>query len=327
MSTVTENGVMDVKTSACELLLQHRVEQKFKSKKVDGILNRLHVAEPTARDNKDRPAFIPEAAIKKRQQKLESKMEDDGPDEEDEDAKPKFKTEREIELELGDDYSLDLQKKYDLPDDQKYDVIPETWNGHNIADFIDPDIMEKLDALEKEEEAREAAGFYDSEESEEDECYEEIKELAGKIRAKKQMMKQDQIIDNTTKPVMPRNTIAKKRERSVSKLKREFEELGVDMKDTDNAHFTRTSRSVSRPNKRAKMEVDGKTRSASRVPRDQSGVKDSAQGKKLKKIANKARNKTFSAHGKAGESDRHIAVKKPKHLFAGKRGLGKTDRR
>jgi len=308
-------------------LLQHRVEQKFKSKKVDGILNRLHVAEPTARDNKDRPAFIPEAAIKKRQQKLESKMEDDGPDEEDEDAKPKFKTEREIELELGDDYSLDLQKKYDLPDDQKYDVIPETWNGHNIADFIDPDIMEKLDALEKEEEAREAAGFYDSEESEEDECYDEIKELAGKIRAKKQMMKQDQIIDNTTKPVMPRNTIAKKRERSVSKLKREFEELGVDMKDTDNAHFTRTSRSVSRPNKRAKMEVDGKTRSASRVPRDQSGVKDSAQGKKLKKIANKARNKTFSAHGKAGESDRHIAVKKPKHLFAGKRGLGKTDRR
>merc|ERR1719259_461579 len=124
----------------------------------------------------------PEAAIKKRQQKLESKMEDDGPDEEDEDAKPKFKTEREIELELGDDYSLDLQKKYDLPDDQKYDVIPETWNGHNIADFIDPDIMEKLDALEKEEEAREAAGFYDSEESEEDECYEEIKELAWKRR-------------------------------------------------------------------------------------------------------------------------------------------------
>merc|ERR1711872_427206 len=222
---------------------------------------------------------------------------------------------------------LDLKKKYDLPADQKYDIVPETWNGHNIADFIDPDIMEKLDALEKEEEAREAAGFYDEEESEEDSNYEEIKELAGKIRYKKQMMKQDQIIDNTTKPVMPRTTRAKKRERSVSKLKREFEELGVDMKDTENAHFTRTSRSVSRPNKRSKMEVDGKTRSASRVPRDQSGVKDSAQGKKLKKIANKVRNKTFSAHGKAGESDRHIAVKKPKHLFSGKRGLGKTDRR
>merc|ERR1712107_565989 len=108
-------------------------------------------------------------------------------------------------------------------------------------------------------------------------------------------------------------------------LKREFEDLGVDMKDTDGAHFTRTS--VSRPAKRAKMEVDGKTRSSSRLPRDQSGVKDATQAKKLKKIANKARNKTFSVHGKAGESDRHIAVKKPKHLFSGKRGMGKTDRR
>jgi len=331
MSTVTENGIMDVKTSACELLLQHRVEAKFRSKKVDGILNRLNVSEPTARDNKARPAFIPEAAVRRRQQKLEAKMETaDMEDEEDDDDKPKFKSERDLEIELGDDYHLDLQKKYDLPEDQKYDIIPETWNGHNIADFIDPEIMEKLDALEKEEEARERAGFYDSEESEEDEAYPEIRELAKKIRYKKACLKEERIIDRTTKPVMPRNTVAKKRERSVSKLKREFEELGVDMKDTKGAHFTRTgARSESRkPLKRAKLDEDGaRTRSTSKVPRDKSGVKDAVQGKKIKKIATKQRNKTFSAHGKAGESDRHIAVKKPKHLFAGKRGVGKTDRR
>jgi len=341
MSTVTEAGVMEVKTEACDTLLQHRVEAKFRSKKVDSILNRLHVAEPTSRDNKNRPAFIPEAAIKKRLQKEEEKMEgEDDQDEEDDttDAADKapFKTERQLELEQGDDYILDLKKKYDLPvPDQKYDIVPETWQGHNIADFIDPDIMEKLDALEREEEAREAAGFYDSEESEEDLDYAEIKELAGRIRTKKAMMKQDQYIDNTTKPVMPRNTLAKKRERSVSKLKREFEELGVDMKHTDGAHFTRaTGRSTSRAAaKRSRMDVDGDgersvaRRSSSRLPRDQSGVKDATQGRKLKKMANKARNKTFSAHGKAGESDRHIAVKKPKHLFAGKRGMGKTDRR
>jgi nucleolar GTP-binding protein len=46
------------------LLLQHRVELKYKGKKVETILNRLHVAEPVARDSKQRPAFIPEAAIK-----------------------------------------------------------------------------------------------------------------------------------------------------------------------------------------------------------------------------------------------------------------------
>merc|ERR1711983_346536 len=124
-------------------------------------------------------------------------------DEEDmETSVPKRKTEREIELEQGDDYIVDLKKNYDLPEDQKYDVIPETWQGHNIADFVDPDIMEKLEALEKEEEARERAGFYDSEESEEDEAYEEIKELAGKIRHKKALLKADQRIDNTRKSTL-----------------------------------------------------------------------------------------------------------------------------
>ena len=260
-------------------------------------------------------------------------MDDDDDDDEENDGETvkkstRRKTERELELEQADEYYLDLQKNYDLPEDQKYDVIPETWNGHNIADFIDPEIMEKLDALEKEEEAREAAGYYDSEESEEDTGMEEIRELAGKIRYKKACMKEAQKLDNTTKPVMPRNTVAKKRERSVSRLKREFEDLGVDMKDKEDSHFNR-SRSAARPKKRAKMEVDGtsKTRSLSRVPRDQSGVKNPEQAKKLKKLAKKTQNKSFSVLGKAGESDRHIAVKKPKHLFAGKRGNGKTDRR
>ena len=31
--------------------------------------------------------------------------------------------------------------------------------------------------------------------------------------------------------------------------------------------------------------------------------------------------------GRASESDRRIATKRPKHLFSGKRGMGKTDRR
>ena len=41
--------------------------------------------------------------------------------------------------------------------------MPEIMDGKNIADFIDPDILEKLDALEREEEKLEAEGFYESE--------------------------------------------------------------------------------------------------------------------------------------------------------------------
>ena len=112
-------------------------------------------------------------------------------------SKYQIKTERDIELELGDDYILDLQKNYDIAEEEKYDVIPETWNGHNIADYVDPDIMKKLEALEKEEELREQAGFYNSEESEEEENIKEIRQLASKIRVKKKLMKNDQKMNNT----------------------------------------------------------------------------------------------------------------------------------
>jgi nucleolar GTP-binding protein len=47
--------------------------------------------------------------------------------------------------------------------------------------------------------------------------------------------------------------------------------------------------------------------------------------KRADKIARKVRDNTFK--GTAGESDRRIGAKLPKHLFAGKRGIGKTDRR
>lgn len=81
------------------------------------------------RDNKLRLPCIPESVLKKRQaiaEKLERKR----------------KLEREIEEEMGDDYVLDLKKNYDIEGDQKYDIIPEIWEGHNIADYIDPEIFE-----------------------------------------------------------------------------------------------------------------------------------------------------------------------------------------
>jgi len=326
MSTVNEEGVMEVKTKACDMLLQHRVELKFKSNKVENILNRLNVAEPVKRDEKERPPFIPEAAIKKRQQKLEAKMQD-GSEDEMETSVPRRKTERELELELGDDYIVDFKKNYLLKDDEwKYDAVPETWQGHNVADYIDPDIMEKLEALEKEEEARERAGFYDSEESEEDADYAEIKDLAGKIREKKAKMKADQWIDRTRKPTLNRTSVAKKRTRSVSRLQTEFEELGVTGLETENkeAHFNRARSASRKVAKKAKIE---ESRSNSVVPRSQSGIRDPAQIKKLKRLQKKQDRKEFALHGKAGESDRRIQEKKPKHLYCGKRGIGKNDRR
>lgn len=95
---------------------------------MEGLLNRLHIAQPR-RIDPNRVPCIPESVLKKRQAAAEK-------------AERKRKLEREIEEEMGDDYVLDLKKNYDIEGDQKYDIIPEMWEGHNIADYIDPDIFE-----------------------------------------------------------------------------------------------------------------------------------------------------------------------------------------
>ena len=65
MSTLSEDGVMNVKTEACDRLLAQRVEVKLKHKRVDDVLNRLHVAVPKPRDNIERPPFIPDSVRNK----------------------------------------------------------------------------------------------------------------------------------------------------------------------------------------------------------------------------------------------------------------------
>lgn len=49
-------------------------------------------------------------------------------------------------------YSMDMRKLYMLQNpDWKQDIIPEILNGHNIADFVDAEIEEKLKELDFEE--------------------------------------------------------------------------------------------------------------------------------------------------------------------------------
>ena len=311
MSTLSNEGVVELRNEACDRLLAHRVEAKLKGKKATGILNRLQVAEPKPRDDKLRLPFIPTKVLE-----AKLKMITDS---------EKKKLERDLEMELGDDYILDLKKNYAIPDDQKYDIIPELWEGHNIADFIDPDIKEKLENLEKEETLREEAGFYNDTESEDDEEMKSIRELAKKIREKKGIMKINSILKkNITKPKMPRT--AKKRTRSVSRLRSDMHELGVDL-DGKKAHFDDAvvGRTV-RPVKRQRVDSAGRVRSSSKTPRDESGVRDVQARKKVRKLA-KISQRPRNRLAKKGEADRKIPSLKPKHLFAGKRSLGKTNKR
>lgn len=61
-------------------------------------------------------------------------------------------------------------------------------------------------------------------------------------------------------------------------------------------------------------------------PRSRSGVRDESMHKVAHSKSLLA-TRQFSIKSKKGEGDRHIPDLKPKHLFAGKRSTGKTDRR
>lgn len=317
MSTLTEEGVMDVKIQACEKLLQYRIDTKIKGKKVNDVMNRLHVAMPSKRDNKERPPCIPESV-----QSLKKTM--------DTDVKSKKKSLRDLEIEEGDEYTVDLRKHWNLPnEEEKYDIIPEIWQGHNVADFIDPDIMKKLDELEKEEEMREQAGYYDNESEEEDDEMKEIRKTARKIREKRNIiMLESKEKRRIEKPKLPRKKM------STDKMNRELGALGIEMDSDEDTHLNQMrSRSKSRKALKRKREesrdVDkprSRSRSVSKAPRDQSGVRDAKMARKVKTIGRKAQ-VPRNREAKKGEGDRVILNMKPKHLFAGKRKGGKTDRR
>ena len=47
MSNISEEGIANVKKTACEILLDHRLAQKTKDpKKAENVLNRIHIAQP-----------------------------------------------------------------------------------------------------------------------------------------------------------------------------------------------------------------------------------------------------------------------------------------
>ncbi|KAL5259195.1 hypothetical protein ACHWQZ_G009599 [Mnemiopsis leidyi] len=290
MSTLTKEGVSEVQNTACDALLAHRIEQKMAGNKVDNILNRLHVAVPKASQEIRQP-HIPEGVLAQRAAGY---------------TKPDTirKLERDLEEELGDDYILDLKKHYDLPNpDDKYDDIPEVWQGHNIADFVDPDIVQKLEELEKEEAMLEEAGVYESEDENLTEEQMEIREKAGLIRKEKAIIRHKHRLNkHRNRTPMSERVIRKKQ--------------GV-----------KRARSVSTVAGDVAMEVDSKFQTKKIKPgRDVSGLRDEKQVKAVRILKKRSQIK-MNQFGRAGEADRHIAAKLPKHLFSGKRGAGKTQRR
>ncbi|KAI8643841.1 GTP binding protein 4 [Parasitella parasitica] len=316
MSCYNDVGVMNVRNSACDKLLAARVEMKMKGNKINDVINKIHLAQPQQRDNISRLPNIPPET------KTRVKYDLNDPN--------RRRLEKDIEAEQGGAgvYNVDVKKKYLLEDDDwKYDTIPEFLDGHNVADFIDPEIEEKLEALEREEERLEAEGFYQSDEEILDDDEEVLRAAADAIRDRKKLIVQAHRAARGTRPALPKTTAAKFT--TVGEMDKQLASLGI-----DSTNASERTRSAAESRKRTRNEAipDEAVRDAGAMDRGESvaqeiasegfrNVKQKLEADKQKKNVQKQSSKM----GKRGEADRHILVKKPKHLNSGKRGMGSTD--
>ena len=225
-------------------------------------------------------------------------------------------------------YNVDLNKHYLFTNpDWKYDAIPEILGDKNIADFIDLDIEAKLDTLEREEDLLIEQGFYElASEHELDSEEEAIKTAADQIRIKKKLMVNTHRMNKKnhagTKP-------RQQRDRSVSSFQQTFKEIGLESnKALASVQAQKRQRSESRGVSTARLsEVTTVSKRMKSQVRDRSTLGTTETGKKKSESVKKLGEVKRNMEARAGEADRKILCAMPKHLFAGKRGMGKTDRR
>jgi len=327
MSTLTDDGVSNVKQIACEKLLAQRVEAKLKGKKLNDSLNRLHVAQPQPRDNKTRPAFIPPSVAKLREAKANGEF-----------MEPETTTEEPAEetpFWLRGFGTLEWKRRYQLKNpDWRFDAVPEIIDGHNIADFIDPEILERLEELEREEE--ELMKNAENQMDDEYELDEEQKETVKAIKEKKLSLMLESRLNRRIKTYKPR-----KYEKDDDMNSESMGSHLVDMGLNPERALQRARSESRQPRKRTRsastpadmdVETDKRTlkkqqREASLTPKPGEGFKDFKHKEKALKVAKKHLVSLTRYSARKGESDRHVFDLKPKHLFSGSRGSGKTDRR
>ena len=348
MSTLNEEGVSLVKQVCCDKLLAARVEQKLASRRAGEVLNRLHVAQPKPRDAVSRPAVIPHSVALNRAKKADGSL--------------KIVTEKEMQDLNGGAgvYSADLRKDYQLDDDSwKYDIMPEIFNGKNVADFIDPEIDERLAELEREEDELETKWAETKAEADmeaEPDMDDEEKALLAEVRGRRKELvethRRKKSAGNNA-PTLPRTVSASHadpaKRATTRRMKESLEAMGMDptravarARDKSIARegrLRKRSRSAAHADDAMDAEEEkprkhsSKSRSVSvarrteRADRSKSaGLRDDDERMRAQKMADKAQRK-MNKRAKIGEADRTIITKMPKHLFSGKRGIGKTDRR
>jgi len=157
--------------------------------------------------------------------------------------------------------------------------------------------------------------------------------MLGKERRKLIVLRHRENKGSKNTPVLPRKY--NREMDDISKFESHLAEMGIDATVATQRLRARSASRTGRKRSRSEtMDIDQdgtassiakRRRSVSKTPA-QEGLRDEKQKMKVEKLAKKVQ-KPRNKQARKGEADRHIPDLKPKHLFSGKRGAGKTERR
>jgi nucleolar GTP-binding protein len=321
MSNVSEENIMKLKTTACDKLLEARVDAKLSAGRVkDDVMSRITIAMPKPRDSIVRDAWIPDTVSA-------VKMVSEGDEERE--------TEKTLMWKNGGPgvYSCDYRKYYKLEEDEwRFDAIPQFMDGKNVMDFFDADIESKLKALDDEEAALEASGAYESEGESENDLDEEEIILHAAIKEKQTIARK--IGHQKTANIVPRKFTI--RSRTSESIEEELENVGYEPSGVvEHTRGRKRDRSSNRDESSdpvlkgaSRPRSQSEARSKSRTARSQSatrGTRENStaphQAKQVKKNQRPLERLLFKG-ARGGEGDREHYPKLIKHLNSGKRSMG-----
>jgi len=297
VSTLQSDNVNQARDKACDMLIERLVDTKARSKRMEGILSRITVAEPS-NINPRRQPFVP------------TSLEDHAMDG-DEEMKL-LRDECEENGGVGV-FQMDGRREWKLDNDEwNYDAVPEIFDGKNVKDYIDSDIIEKLKLLEEEE--AQLLAEYDAEDKDDgdwDRASSIFNAIAKGVEEKRQV--------HSLKKGTTGKARSLRRHKFVSDttVEKGLNKYGF---QTDGV----LSRSVNRKleNTLANFENKEFTMKARRPAMPDVAELDTPEYK----AAQKRFVKNTGGLARAGHGDKEIHTKRPKHLFTGKRGFD-LDRR
>ena len=362
MSNTTGNGVFDVKSKACDILLKYREVKNSgaKTKDITG-LDKIYIAKPTQiRDNRKRTPNIPQSFLEEKKIKLneeknekfdeEKFLREDNINNLEKKINNKFKEVIEANGGTGI-YYFPLREEFKLENpDWKYDIWPEFMDGKNVFDFVDKDILKKVEALEKEEEEiakRGDLGLDEDEDNNNMDDGEESSELSEDlIEAHEKLMKNVKTIKERHKLVkkskLPSRLVGESAtDKFMSEVRPDLKEKAEKIKLISHK-LRREQKEKMRSNLKKDAGIDEEDDKISES--DEMDIEEENQKTvKKKKISEKNSEKViheknkivqrlqkkiqkkFDKNLQINETDRRIDSKKQKFFNTGKRGLGKTD--